>query len=445
VEKSDFPTIKLYLDVADTAGQPLEGLQRPDFQVFEDGQLEEIISFADPNTPRPLTTVLVLDHSGSMEQAGKIGGLKAAASTYVQSMKEDDQIGIVAFSNEVQEIQPLTSRRDLLYGALESLQANGTTAFYDAVYDGVRVAGRVRGRRIVLAMTDGLDNQSWKSLEGVVNLARRYGVPVYTIGLGARAKGTGGEEGINEEALLDLANQTGGLYFYAPSVGELVGIYELLSRRFQAGYEVVYASPRQVEDGTTRAVSVIVTAQAESVQAVNSYYVPGVIVPSANTTLFISFLIPLVLLAVSPSLLRGIGLLRLSLPGGWAGGVLQKGRVIFTRKTGPHHAEDDSLYLVPLTNGAALKPFRLKRGDNLIGSDRNNDLIISHPSVSPQHARIKWEDNRYIAYDLGSTTGTFVSYTGDISTERQIGKSALKTGSRLRFGNVFFSLSERSS
>jgi len=116
--------------------------------------------------------------------------LTAAASIYVQHMKETDQIGVVAFSSNVQEIQPLTSRRDLLYGALESLRADGATAFYDAVYDGVRVARGVKGRRIVLAMTDGIDNASWKSPEGVVNLARRYGVPVYTIGLGARVSGT---------------------------------------------------------------------------------------------------------------------------------------------------------------------------------------------------------------------------------------------------------------
>lgn len=445
VEKSDFPTIKLYLDVVDTAGQPVEGMQRSDFRVFEDGQLVEVTGFADPSTPRPLITVLVLDHSGSMVQAGKIEGLKAAASAYVRSMKEVDQIGVVAFSNEVQEIQPLTSRRDLLYGALESLRADGATAFYDAVYDGVRVARAVKGRRIVLAMTDGMDNKSWKSPEGVVNLARRYGVPVYTIGLGTKARGTAGEEGIYEEGLLYLANQSGGLYFYAPSAGELVGIYELLSRRFQAGYEVAYISPRQVEDGTTRVISVKATSQTTTAEATNSYYIPGVIVPSANTALFVTFLIPLVLLAIVPTVLRRTGPIRISLPRGLAAGVLQRGRAIFAHKTGTHHAEGDSLYLVPLTNASFLKPFRLKRGDNLIGSDKNNDLVISHLSVSPKHACIKWEGGRYAVHDLGSKTGTLVGYSVSSQSNRQraTDRKVLTIGSQVKFGDIVFYLSKR--
>ena len=310
VDKSDFPVIRLYLDIVDAADRPVEGVQRTDFKVFEDGKLVQINNFADPRTPRPLTTMLILDRSGSMGEGGKMDALKAAASRYVRFMKEVDTIGIVIFSDSTQEVQSLTSRKNLLYEAVKSMQPGGGTAVYDAVHAGVQAVRSVEGKKVILAITDGMDNESWKSSEGVVKLARRYGVPVYTIGLGSRATGREDDSGISEEGLRFLATETGGLYFYAPSSGELVGVYELLSSRFQAGYELTYVSPQNREDGTTRTVSIEVESGSGSAEALNSYYVPGVIIPSADTVLFLCLLLPLVLLAFAPTILRRLGPVR---------------------------------------------------------------------------------------------------------------------------------------
>ena len=245
-----------------------------------------------------------------MGEGGKMDALKAAASRYVRFMKEVDTIGIVTFSDSTQEVQSLTSRKNLLYEAVKSMQPGGGTAVYDAVHAGVQAVRSVEGKKVILAITDGMDNESWKSPERVVKLARRYGVPVYTIGLGSRSTGTGDDSGISEEGMRFLANETGGLYFYAPSSGELVSVYELLSSRFQAGYELTYVSPQHVEDGTTRVVSIEVQSGRGSAEALNSYYVPGVIIPSADTVLFLCLLLPLVLLAFAPTILRRLGPVR---------------------------------------------------------------------------------------------------------------------------------------
>ena len=365
VDKRDFPVVRLYLDIVDTRGRPVEGLPQADFQVFEDGTLVDLISFADPLQYRPLTTVLVLDRSGSMADNGKIEALKAAASSYVRLMKSEDKIGVIAFANRTQEMQPPIAQKRPLYEALERLQASGGTALYDAVFEGIQSVSKLSGRRIVLALSDGIDNDSWKSMEAVVNLARRHGVPIYTIGLGA------GSEGIAEEALRFLAANTGGLYFHAPSPQDLVQVYELLSRRFQAGYELTYASPRPMEDGTTRMVSITIHSQSNAAPATNSYYVPGVIIPSADTGLFIGLLVPLVLLVGVPAILRRLG--PIAVHRGLRSGLSRTRRALLPR-TGDRTAKQ-KLYLVPVTDAIPSKPFRLK-GEPLAKLLRRPDLGV---------------------------------------------------------------------
>jgi len=441
VDKSEFPTIKLYLDLVDNTNRPVEGIAKNAFKIFEDGQLVEVAGFADPSTPRPLTTVLVLDRSGSMAKYGKIEGLRTAASMYVRSMKEMDQTSVIGFSDSVQEIQPLTSRKDLLNGALESLSAGGGTAFYDAVHKAIKVASDVKGRKVVLAITDGMDNKSSKSIGKPVELAKQYGIPIYTIGLGAKATGTSGEEGIYEEGLRNLAEQTGGLYFYAPSAAELAGIYEQLSRRFQSGYELAYITPRQIEDGTTRTVSVTASLKDNSLTATNSYYMPGVIVPSANPYLFVGLLIPLLLLILAPTALKRLGPIHISILWSRITGWSQKGKT-FVKRSRESLTAEDALYLGPLVSGSS-KALAVKKGVYYIGSDPGNNLVISHASISPKHARIQWEKDRYVVHDLGSKAGTFVSYSGDLTLERRIDKSALKVGSSVRFGEIYFRFCEK--
>jgi pSer/pThr/pTyr-binding forkhead associated (FHA) protein len=71
-----------------------------------------------------------------------------------------------------------------------------------------------------------------------------------------------------------------------------------------------------------------------------------------------------------------------------------------------------------------------------IGRDDNNDLIIQHQAISRQHAVIRHLEDRFVVQDLGSTSGTFVSYSGDLAREIEItGRiNAIKDGSMLRFG-----------
>lgn len=72
-----------------------------------------------------------------------------------------------------------------------------------------------------------------------------------------------------------------------------------------------------------------------------------------------------------------------------------------------------------------------------IGRDGSNDVVLQDPSVSSRHAQIRLEGDRYVVYDLGSSSCTFVSFSGDPDQERQVAeRNALRNGSTLRFGQV---------
>jgi Ca-activated chloride channel family protein len=77
--------------------------------------------------------MLVIDISGSMDKGNKIGAAKDAAKAYVNGMQGGDQVGIVTFDSDVYEVQPITSDKDALTNAIDSLQTGSDTAMYDGI------------------------------------------------------------------------------------------------------------------------------------------------------------------------------------------------------------------------------------------------------------------------------------------------------------------------
>ena len=154
-----------------------------------------------------------------------------------------------------------------------------------------------------MALTDGMDNKSWKSIEKTVGFSVKHGIPVLTIGLGSMAQ-SGQEEGIYEAPLKLLAERAGGRYYYAPDSAQLTKIYRDIAIMLQSSYEMTYVSPNQIKDGTTRAVVVSMSNDDLSANGTNSYYIPGVIVPGSSWLVFLGILFPLIILLFAPQVLK---------------------------------------------------------------------------------------------------------------------------------------------
>src|SRR3954464_2584182 len=95
VDTAHYPDVTLYVGVTGPDGKPVGGLAAKDFAVTEDGQPVKIDDFA--GGAGPISTVLVIDRSGSMEENDKIDGAQDAARAFVEQMRPGDQTELITF------------------------------------------------------------------------------------------------------------------------------------------------------------------------------------------------------------------------------------------------------------------------------------------------------------------------------------------------------------
>jgi len=178
--------------VTNTAGRPVPGLRAENFLLFENGQQQKIANFA--TTEAPFEIALLLDTSGSTRV--DVGLIRQAANAFIDALRPGDRVAIVGFNTarqgqtvaaKVEVLATLTDDRKLLRTAIENLGSSNGTPFYDALAriadDVFRDAPReeVRGRRAVVALTDGVDSTSESDFQTVRSKLARAGIASYFI------------------------------------------------------------------------------------------------------------------------------------------------------------------------------------------------------------------------------------------------------------------------
>jgi VWFA-related protein len=294
--QQDFPRISVQFEVRRPDGSFLRDATRDEFRLVEEGKEVKVLEFQAPQTKEriPTTIVLVVDHSGSMEQENRIEGLKDAVALFLERMPEGSKVAVVAFSSEVTELCEFTTEYDHVRRAVNRLRPGGATRFYDAVEEALRLLDQETGRRVVLALTDGQDTASEQAdLDGVIASARRLGLPVYTLGLGT-------EREIASDALRQLATATRGQYYPARNAEQLRTIYETIAERIGATYNLVYETDRRLPDGTLRPVQVFHRGSVKAGET--AVFIPGMVVPAGGwSLLFLLLLAGLTALSLLPT------------------------------------------------------------------------------------------------------------------------------------------------
>jgi Ca-activated chloride channel family protein len=168
------------------------GLGKQNFIVFEDGQKQTIANFG--TTEAPFEVALLLDTSGSTR--ADVNLIRQAADSFINSLRPGDRFAIVAFKDRknsdrtlatVDVLSPLTDDRKALSAAMDSLSTSSGTPYYDALQviatEIFREPARpeVRGRRAVVALTDGVDSTSDSSYEEAKEKLLRSGLACYFI------------------------------------------------------------------------------------------------------------------------------------------------------------------------------------------------------------------------------------------------------------------------
>jgi VWFA-related protein len=310
------------------------------------------LGIGEPGKNDTVTTVLVLDRSGSMSQKAaegddlkKIDALKRAATRFVALMRPGARTTLLPFSSKVDRPEPFTTDKEVLQRRIKALEPVGGTLLYDATYAGIEtlVAAGPEGKKAVVVLTDGKDEApgSRRSDEEVIERGKDAGIPLYMLGLGRKseinepvmrrmAKETGGDyyhagdqekllevfenlsiqlhdDGIDEKSLRALAEKTGGKYTHVSKASELQFIYERLAEELQSTYRVTFESRRQSHDGTARGIDVkVVGKDGKLLSTVGKVddVARGVVVPQMSAAVYLTFLALLGGLLACPGALR---------------------------------------------------------------------------------------------------------------------------------------------
>lgn len=303
VDNSKFPEVTVYVSVTNAAGEPV-GIDPSKIQLSENGKLMNTKDAGGAGEIGPLTTLLVIDVSGSMLQAGKLNGAKEAARAYVEQMRPGDQAGLVTFNTEVRYVQPLTTDLKELTAAINKLNAYEDTAMFDALAQGTQILKDVTGRKAIIVLTDGLDNVSKNTPDQVIEGIGPIGLSISTIGLGDPKK-TGVNSGLDETGLRTFSERAGGIYSYANDPDTLQGLYQLYARALQSEYRIIYTSPATLRDGANRTLSInLDRAGGVTSSSTQVEYNPGGVLPevaqSASWPIFGALLAGLLVLLFIP-------------------------------------------------------------------------------------------------------------------------------------------------
>jgi VWFA-related protein len=306
VDNSRFPRVTVYVSVTDAAGEPV-GVDANTLKISENGQPMQVVEVKGGGKGKgePLTTMLVIDISGSMDKNGKIDAAKNAAKTYVSQTRSGDQAGLISYDTKVYSVQPITSDTAALTSAIDGLKTGSDTAMYDALREAVSALEGVSGRKAVIVLTDGLDNSSHKTADDVINSIGQGGLTISAIGFGDA--GTLGQSGLDEEGLKSLANRAGGRYAFANDAQSLSAIYQNYGQALQSEYALTYVTPSTLRDGVNRGLTVSISASGATAQG---KYNPGGVLPEISGrswTLFGAIGLGLLVLLVVPLLLIGGG------------------------------------------------------------------------------------------------------------------------------------------
>jgi Ca-activated chloride channel family protein len=312
VDKARFPEVDVYVSVTDANGQPVKNLMPEDFSLEEEGQPVSLTHVSRAGEQGPVTAVLVIDKSGSMNHANKMEAAREAAIAFVELMRPGDATGVIAFNTQVTTVQPLTEDKESLIEAIRGIEAVDDTAMYDALHEASAMLEPVSGRKAIIVVTDGMNTAGQRTREETLTLVGEQGISIYTIGLGDPSQGTETYAGIDEPTLKAIAEESGGIYTFAPNPEDLRSLYELLSLRIQNEYKLTYLSPNRLRDGTNRAVAVTVAAPS-GLTEVTAAYNPGGVIPEVESRstwgLFGPIFAVLAFLLVLPGIIGRVGAL----------------------------------------------------------------------------------------------------------------------------------------
>ena len=250
----DTTLVVVPVTVTDANNRFVLGLEKSDFQVFEDGVEQKITHFSGEDAP--ISIGLLIDTSGSMTM--KLDTSRRAAEELLKTLNPQDEAFLIEFSDRAQLVQAFTNKPEDMQSGLGRLQTGGLTALLDAVNLGIAEMKNAKNpRKALVVISDGGDNNSRYSQQEIRNIVRDADVQLYAMGVfEAFFLSLTKEEVSGPKLLSQIAEQTGGRAFGASEASQLEAIAEKIAIELHNEYSLAYSPSHAERDGKLRKIEV---------------------------------------------------------------------------------------------------------------------------------------------------------------------------------------------
>ncbi|HUI43344.1 MAG TPA: VWA domain-containing protein [Terriglobia bacterium] len=241
--------------VTDPYDRIVTGLDRANFEVFDEKVPQNIVSFSTEDAP--ISVGMIFDSSGSMSD--KIEKSREAALQFFKTSNPEDEFMLINFSERPNLIARFTSKFETLQDQLLFVKSGGKTALLDAIYLALDEMKRAHSsRKALLVISDGGDNHSRYTENEVKRAVRESDTQIYCVGVlePVAARTRTPEEAGGPSLLSDLSEVSGGRMFSVEDPSELPDIAEKISIELRNEYVIGYKPSNLVRDGRWRRIRV---------------------------------------------------------------------------------------------------------------------------------------------------------------------------------------------
>ena len=268
---ADTRLVVCHTTVVDKSGKLVTNLKQDAFSVTENDLKQDILLFKREDIP--VSMGLIIDNSGSMRP--KRSSVEAAALALVKDSNPDDEVFIVNFNDDAFIDNPnskdFLTNVDEMKEALTRIDSRGGTAMRDAIAKSIVWLKKAhKEKKVLVVVTDGVDNASGESLEDLVREARQSDVLIYSVGLLTDEEKRSASSA--KRQLNALAEATGGMTYYPKELSEVDPIAHQVARDIRSQYTIAYKPTNDALDGTYRKIRVTVKAPGNPVPRTRTGY-----------------------------------------------------------------------------------------------------------------------------------------------------------------------------
>ena len=250
--------VSVLVSVLDEHNRPAPDLPREAFQLFDEGNQQEIAIF-EPETSLPLDLALMIDASLSAHK--EISFEQEAAAHFIrQVIRPGDRLAVFSFDEDVTQRAGFSDNVATLQDAVRRIPNGAGTSIYDAVLLASRSLAQ-RGddrRRVIVLVTDAGETTSHYDFDAARREAVSANVLLYTIVV-RPVKNENGRNTAGEHALETMTDTTGGAMFYPDAPQELTAIFDRIDRELRTQYRLAYYPNPRGPANTYRSIEVKVT------------------------------------------------------------------------------------------------------------------------------------------------------------------------------------------